>query len=165
MSEPLKLLFICTHNRCRSILCEAIANQTSQGKLLAKSAGSTPAGEVHPLTLKHLQAHGFSTEGLQSQSWDEHENFQADVVFTVCDNAAGESCPLWFGSSVKAHWGLQDPSKLADDEAQADAAFSQVITLIQQRVAQLTALAEKHAQKPLSKEEISTALSEMGAVV
>lgn len=164
-TSPLKVLFICTHNRCRSILCEAIANQTTDGKLLAKSAGSTPSGVVHPLTLTHLEKNGFSTEGLVSQSWDEHEDFHADVVFTVCDNAAGESCPVWFGNSIKAHWGLNDPSKLADDEEKANEAFTEVINIIKTRMQSLAEIAEQHANQPLSKEAMIQALQQVGVKV
>lgn len=159
MSTPLKLLFICTHNRCRSILCDAIANQDGQGKLIAKSGGSSPVGQVHPLTLKHLEKHGYSIEGLTSDSWDAHEDFQPDVVVTVCDQAAGESCPVWFGNSIKLHWGLNDPSKLAEDEAKADAAFTDVISIIKDRTAKLGAVADKG----LTGDALKTELLALGA--
>lgn len=129
----MKLLFICTHNRCRSILSEAIANHFGQGQLIAKSAGSQPAGFVHPLSLKYLEQVGISTADLQSQSWDEFEDFEADAVITVCDSAAGESCPIWFGNSLKIHWGLADPSKL-EDEKEAEAGFLKTIDIIKSRI-------------------------------
>ena len=97
----MKVLYICTHNRCRSILSEAITNHFSEGKIMAKSAGSQPVGEVHPLSIKYLQEAGIATDGLRSQSWDEFEAFAPDLVVTVCDSAAGEACPLWFGKSLK----------------------------------------------------------------
>ena len=87
----MKVLYICTHNRCRSILSEAITNHVAGDVITAKSAGSQPAGEVHPLSLKYLNEAGIPTEGLQSQSWDEFEAFAPDLVITVCDSAAGES--------------------------------------------------------------------------
>ena len=133
----MKVLYICTHNRCRSILSEAITNQFSNGKIVAKSAGSQPAGEVHPLSIKYLQEAGISIDGLRSQSWDEFEAFEPDLVVTVCDSAAGESCPLWFGKSLKVHWGLADPSKLQGSEAQIADAFRATIEQIKQRVQQL----------------------------
>ena len=140
----MKILYICTHNRCRSILSEAITNQFSAGgsasKIIAKSAGSQPVGEVHPLSIKYLQEAGISTDGLCSQSWDEFEEFAPDLVVTVCDSAAGESCPLWFGKSLKVHWGLVDPSKLQGTEAQIADAFRATIELIKQRVEQLANL-------------------------
>lgn len=136
----MKILYICTHNRCRSILSEAITNHVSNGSIIAKSAGSQPSGQVHPLSLKYLAAAGISTDGLQSQSWDEFENFTPDIVVTVCDSAAGESCPVWFGNSVKVHWGLSDPSKLEGSEEELAKAFNATIEEISTRVEQLMAL-------------------------
>jgi arsenate reductase len=140
----MKILYICTHNRCRSILSEAItnhyANSESANKIIAKSAGSQPAGEVHPLSIKYLQEAGISTEALRSQSWDEFEEFAPDLVVTVCDSAAGEACPLWFGKSLKVHWGLADPSKLQGSEAEIAEAFRATIEQIKQRVQQLANL-------------------------
>lgn len=136
----MKVLYICTHNRCRSILSEAITNQFSDGKIVAKSAGSQPVGEVHPLSIKYLQEAGISTAGLRSQSWDEFEAFKPDLVVTVCDSAAGETCPLWFGKSLKVHWGLADPSKLQGSDEQIADAFRATIEQIKQRVQQLLIL-------------------------
>jgi arsenate reductase len=142
----MKILYICTHNRCRSILSEAITNQFSvskkgnAGKIIAKSAGSQPVGEVHPLSIKYLQEVGISTEGLRSQSWDDFEQFAPDLVVTVCDSAAGEACPVWFGKSLKVHWGLADPSKLQGSEAQIAEAFRATIEQVKQRVEQLVNL-------------------------
>ncbi|MDU0354110.1 arsenate reductase ArsC [Paraglaciecola aquimarina] len=136
----MKILYICTHNRCRSILSEAITNHYAAGKIEAKSAGSQPAGEVHPLSLKYLQEAGISTDGLTSQSWDDFEDFEADIVVTVCDSAAGESCPVWFGNSVKVHWGLADPSKLQGSDEELAQAFRDTIAEIKHRVEQLAAL-------------------------
>lgn len=136
----MKIAFICTHNRCRSILCEAITNSLAQGGITAMSGGSEPAGEVHPLTIKFLQERGISIEGLRSKSWDELESLQPDVVITVCDSAAGEACPVWFGTAVRVHWGLPDPSRLAGaSEDQARAAFGEVIATIERRVAAFVA--------------------------
>lgn len=133
----MKVLYICTHNRCRSILSEAITNHVAGDTMQAKSAGSQPVGEVHPLSIKYLQEAGISVDGLQSQSWDEFENFAPDLVVTVCDSAAGESCPVWFGKSVKVHWGLSDPSKLEGSEEEKAQAFRETINIITQRVQQL----------------------------
>ena len=144
----MKILYICTHNRCRSILSEAITNHlsasvsadSSQKKLHAFSAGSQPAGQVHPLSLKYLQEKGISIDGLQSQSWDEFENEQPDIVVTVCDSAANEACPVWFGDTIKVHWALPDPSKLEGSEEQIRDAFFAVMATIEQRVTRLLAL-------------------------
>ena len=136
----MKILFICTHNRCRSILSEAIANHQNDDRLQAASAGSQPVGEVHPLSVKYLAEAGISTEGLQSQSWDDLESFEPDVVVTVCDSAAGEACPVWFGKSIKLHWGLEDPSKVQGTEAEIKAEFLKCMALIEERMQAILAL-------------------------
>lgn len=133
----MKILFICTHNRCRSILAEAVTNFCSKGFITAKSAGSQPVGQVHPLSLKYLAEQGIPTDGLISQSWDEHENWHPDIVITVCDSAAGESCPVWFGKAIKIHWGLNDPSSLEGNDDEIAAAFNETIVLFKKRVEKL----------------------------
>jgi len=136
----MKILFICTHNRCRSVLAEAITRQAAGGKIMAASAGSQPAGEVHPLTLKYLAERGINTTGLQSQSWDDLESFAPDAVITVCDSAAGEACPLWLGDTLKVHWGLPDPSKLDGSEEEIHRAFFAVMDTLEDRVRYLSRL-------------------------
>lgn len=154
--NPLKILYICTHNRCRSVLSEAITNkhetnidpENGSALLEAKSAGSTPAGKVHPLTLQYLTAAGYSTQGLSSNSWEDKDymaGFEPDVLITVCDNAAGESCPIWLGklpALTKLHWGLEDPSKKTNNEQQTKGNFEQAIVTIEQRVEQLIQVAK-----------------------
>lgn len=130
----MKLLFVCTHNRCRSILCEAIALQRGAGLLEAASAGSAPVDAVHPLTLRYLEERGYQTAGLRSQSWHELEAFDPDQVVTVCDSAAGEACPLWMGEVDKIHWGLPDPSRVEGDEEAVRSAFLAVIDRIENKV-------------------------------
>lgn len=132
----MKILFICTHNRCRSILAEALMRHISQGRIDARSAGSQPAGVVFPGTLKYLESQNISTEGLVSQSWDDHESFAPDVVITVCDSAAGETCPVWFGNAARVHWGLRDPSKLPTEDMQ-QGMFREVGEMMQQRLSKL----------------------------
>ncbi|CCU72168.1 arsenate reductase ArsC [Thalassolituus oleivorans] len=153
----MKILYICTHNRCRSILSEAVTNHLSQGEIEARSAGSQPSGEVHPLSLKYLAEAGISTTGLKSQSWDEFEDFAPDLVVTVCDSAAGETCPVWFGKSLKVHWGLEDPSKLDGTEEEKAAAFRHTIRLIEERVQALLTISE------LTPAEWPAALDALGA--
>ena len=133
----LKLLFICTHNRCRSILAEAITNQFGAGRLVAKSAGSQPADRVHPLSLKYLAEAEINAEGLCSQSWNDYESWQPDVVITVCDSAAAEPCPLWFGQSRRVHWGLADPSRLDANQEDIATAFLHTIDLLKHRILSL----------------------------
>jgi arsenate reductase len=153
----MNLLFICTHNRCRSILCEAITNSFDDPRVRAFSAGSQPAGEVHPLSLKHLAKQGISTANLRSQSWDDFAGQAIDIAITVCDSAAGESCPLWLGNSPKVHWGLSDPSKLSGSDADIEAAFNTCIASIQARVQALLALDIEH----LDKSELISALQKI----
>ena len=151
----MKILYICTHNRCRSILSEAITNHVAGETIVAKSAGSQPSGEVHPLSIKYLKEAGISTEGLQSQSWDELEDFKPDIVITVCDSAAGEACPVWFGNSVKVHWGLEDPSKVEGSEEYKASAFRDCIAEISDRVNNLRIIADKNLTQSELKEELS----------
>ncbi len=133
----MKILYVCTHNRCRSILAEAITNHLSQGRIEARSAGSQPAGQVHPLSLKYLCEAGVKSDYLRSKSWLECESWKPDVVVTVCDLAAAEPCPLWLGATPTVHWGLADPSSsTADQEAVADA-FRQTIGILMDRVQRL----------------------------
>ncbi|CAG8999436.1 MAG: Arsenate reductase [Candidatus Celerinatantimonas neptuna] len=141
----MKILYICTHNRCRSILSEAITNHLSDGRLIAKSAGSQPCGQVHPLSLRYLNEAGIATGHLQSQSWDEFEDFAPDIVITVCDSAAKETCPVWFGNALQVHWGLKDPSKLTGSEEEKATAFRQTIEQISQRVQTLKQIASMDA--------------------
>ncbi|WP_100656194.1 arsenate reductase ArsC [Alteromonas flava] len=157
----MKVLYICTHNRCRSILSEAITNHISSGSDLdARSAGSQPVGEVHPLTLKYLDEAGIATTGLHSQSWDDFADYAPDVVITVCDSAAQEVCPVWFGNALQLHWGLSDPSKIQGSEDDIATAFRNCIAIIKQRVVQLKALAEQG----LTGQVLAEALSHFGAV-
>ena len=135
----MKLLFICTHNRCRSILAEAITNEIGDGRLFAKSAGSQPVGNVHPLTLKYLNEANIASRDLKSESWDVYESWSPDVVITVCDSAAGESCPVWFGKSLKVHWGLSDPSITQGNEGEVADAFRNTINIIVSKLKQLLA--------------------------
>lgn len=153
----MNILFICTHNRCRSILSEAITNRLSDGRIKAHSAGSQPAGNVHPLTLKYLLQRGIAVDDLKSQSWDAFAEAVPEVVITVCDNAANEACPLWFGDSVKVHWGLPDPSKLIASEDAIKAEFFAVMDTIERRAKAMLAL----DLSTLSANELSSALNKI----
>ncbi len=130
----MKLLFVCTHNRCRSIICEAICRHLYAGQLEAHSAGSQPAGEVHPLSLKYLAEYGVPTAGLRSKSWDEFTALEPDLVITVCDSAAAEVCPVWMGNSERLHWSLKDPSKLELPEEDMRQAFFELMRDIENRL-------------------------------
>ena len=156
----MKLLFICTHNRCRSIIAEAVTNHVGGTRLHARSAGSQPSGEVHPLSIKYLGEAGIPTDGLCSQSWDDHEDWAPDVVITVCDQAAGEQCPVWFGRSLRVHWGLADPSRLEGSEEDVAAAFRHTIATLGGRVEQLLS----RDLKNMTNEELAELFNQLGTV-
>ena len=120
-------------------MAEAVTNYYGKGIFTAKSAGSQPAGEIHPLTLKYLKEMGIPTDGLCSQSWDENEAWDPDIVITVCDSAAGESCPVWFGKSIKVHWGLADPSSIECSEEEIKQAFLNTINILKHHIEKLLA--------------------------
>jgi arsenate reductase len=156
-AETMKILFICTHNRCRSILAEALTRHISAGKIDARSAGSQPAGVVFPGTLTYLKSQNIPTDGLTSQSWDDHEAFAPDVVITVCDSAAGESCPVWFGQAARVHWGLPDPSKLPTETEQQEK-FKEVGAMMQQRLA---LLASSGLNSAMDKSSLEVAIKQL----
>lgn len=137
MSEKqYNVLILCTGNSARSILGEVLFNTLSKGKVRAYSAGSKPAGKVNPGALEWFKDNGLSTEGLRSKSWDEFSVPGApefDFVFTVCDNAAGETCPLWLGKPVTAHWGIPDPAHIEGVEARR-AAFNKAAEQLARRI-------------------------------
>ena len=129
----MRVLFMCTANSCRSILSEALFNHLAPAGFEAVSSGSFPRGQVLPRSLSTLQQAGISTEGLSSKGNDAFESNPPDIVITVCDNAAGEACPVYFGPALKAHWGLADPSEVRGDESAVDAAFQATLTHIASR--------------------------------
>ncbi len=136
---PLNVLFLCTHNSARSILAEATLNHIGGGRFRAFSAGSSPRDnqQPHPLGLQVLQSAGIATAGLRSKSWDEFAAPDAphmDLVITVCDNAAGETCPYWPGQPATAHWGYADPSAVPGSDAQKLEAFRQTLHAIRRRL-------------------------------
>jgi arsenate reductase len=137
------VLFICTHNSARSIMAEGLLNSAGRGGFVAYSAGSQPRGEVHPLALATLAKLRLPTEGYRSKSWGEFATSDApqmDFVFTVCDNAAGEVCPVWPGQPMTAHWGVPDPSAAGGDDEQRAKAFWNVATMLKRRIDLMLAL-------------------------
>jgi len=141
-SKTYNALFLCTGNSARSILAEVILNRLGEGRFRSFSAGSHPRGEVHPGALALLREHGQDTSGLRSKSWDEFARPGAplmEFVFTVCDNAAGEVCPVWPGQPVTAHWGVEDPAGVVDLGEQRRA-FLRVYQVLERRIELLTLL-------------------------
>ena len=130
-------LFICTGNSARSILAEGILNELGKGRFRAYSAGSHPKGEVHPLALVTLEQMHFPSTGYRSKNWDEFAQPDApplDFIFTVCDNAAGEVCPVWPGQPVTAHWGVPDPAAVEGNEAERRMAFRNAAIVLKRRI-------------------------------
>lgn len=151
------VLVLCTGNSARSILGEVLFNTFGKGKFKAYSAGSKPAGKVNPGALEWLTANGHSTEGLRSKSWDEFAAPGApefDFVFTVCDNAAGEVCPVWYGAPVTAHWGIPDPAHIEGDEARR-AAFKHAADQLARRIQLFMSLPIEKLDKLALKEKLT----------
>jgi arsenate reductase len=150
------VLFICTHNSARSILAEAILNQNGAGRFQAFSAGSHPAGVVNPRALDLLERNHFSTLGLRSKNWEEFAAPGApvmDYVLTVCDQAAGEVCPVWPGQPMTAHWGVPDPAAVEGDEEAVSNAFKDAFIVLNRRIALFLSLPlEKLNKLSLQKE-------------
>ena len=144
MSErSFNVLFLCTGNSARSILAESYLNAIGRGRFHAYSAGSFPTGKVNPFALELLERNGISTAGLRSKSWDEFAKPDAphmDIIITVCDQAAGETCPVWPGHAVTAHWGVEDPAAQGGDDEAKRAAFMRAFALLQKRIALLVSL-------------------------
>lgn len=135
--EVYNVLFLCTGNSARSILAEAAMNHLSQGRFRAFSAGSFPTGKINPFSLKLLALQGIPTEGLRSKSWNEFATPDSpllDFVFTVCDNAAGEVCPIWPGQPMSAHWGVEDPAAAEGDDAMKMLAFRKALRELENRI-------------------------------
>lgn len=137
------VLFLCTGNSARSIMAEAIMNSLGKGKFRAYSAGSHPSGRVHPLALDTLHIAGLPTEDARSKAWDDFAEAGAprmDFVFTVCDNAAGEVCPVWPGQPMTAHWGVEDPAAFEGTDAERRAFFLKIFRMLQNRISVFASL-------------------------
>ncbi len=142
-NAPLNVLFLCTHNSARSVIAEAIIGRVGKGEFRGFSAGSAPSGKVHPFALDLLRGLDYATDGLRSKSWEEFSGPSApkmDYIFTVCDDAANETCPVWPGQPVSAHWGLPDPSASEGDEVQRRFAFADTYRMLFQRISVFTSL-------------------------
>jgi arsenate reductase len=141
--KPLNVLFLCTHNSARSVIAEAILNRLGAGRFKAFSAGSQPSGKVHPYARDLLEKLNYDTSSLRSKSWEEFSGSDApdlDFVFTVCDNAANEVCPVWPGQPISAHWGLPDPSAAEGNDSERHFAFADTHRMLYQRISIFTNL-------------------------
>jgi len=151
------ILFLCTHNSARSILGEALAATDRSGRFIGYSAGSTPGGKVHPLAEQAALQMGYAKEKMRSKSWDEFAAPGApkmDFIVTVCDNAAGEVCPVWPGNPATAHWGFPDPSQVEGNDEMKRLAFKEVAVGLKRRIELLAAL-------PLEKLDALSAQTEL----
>ena len=161
MPQPLNVLFLCTGNSARSIIGEVVLNRLGRGRFKAFSAGSMPKGAVHPLALRVLGLAHYDVTGLRSKSWEEFAAPGApslDFVFTVCDNAAKEACPIWPGQPMSAHWGLPDPAAVEGSEAERQLAFAETLRLMTNRIGIFTSL----PLDKLSKLSLQAKLDEIG---
>jgi arsenate reductase (thioredoxin) len=141
--RPYNVLFLCTGNSARSILAESLLNSLGKGTFRGFSAGSFPKGQVHPLALELLERMDLPSEGLRSKSWDEFATPDApalDFIFTVCDNASGEVCPIWPGKPMTAHWGIADPAAVEGSDADQVFAFREALKELETRIKRFIAL-------------------------
>lgn len=153
-----QVLVLCTGNSARSILGEVLFNKLGKGRFIAHSAGSKPAGRVNPFALEMLQQQGLSIAGLRSKSWEEFAAPGApeiDFVFTVCDNAAGETCPIWPGKPATAHWGIPDPAAVEGDDAHKRAAFRKAFEQMARRIQLFMSLPIEKLDKLTLKEKLA----------
>ena len=141
--RPYNLLFLCTGNTARSVLAEGILRKDGADRFNAYSAGSQPKGTVNPFALKTLRSFEYPTEGYRSKSWDEFSGPNApemDFIFTVCDSAAGEACPVWIGHPATAHWGIEDPAAVEGSDIDKERAFAQAFKFLKNRISAFLAL-------------------------
>lgn len=157
MDKTCNVLFLCTGNSARSVMAEGLLNLLGHGRFRAYSAGSQPTGRVNPFAVETLQSVGYDTSDLRSKSWDEFgaaDAPQMDFIITVCDNAAGEVCPLWPGHPVSAHWGFEDPAAVEGSDDEKRAAFKAIFQQIRNRIQLFLAL-------PMDKLDRMSLLNEM----
>jgi arsenate reductase (thioredoxin) len=160
-NNPYNVLFLCTGNSARSIFAESILRKDGAGRFNAFSAGSRPKGRINPLALKVLDAYGYPTDGFRSKGWDEFARLGApelDFVFTVCDAAAGEACPVWPGQPMTAHWGIEDPAAVEGTDIEKERAFNLAFRHLRNRISVFMSL----PIRSLDRMALSAKLREIG---
>ena len=163
LSRVYNVMFLCTGNSARSIMAESILRKDGSGNFRAYSAGSYPTGIVNPFALKVLQSFDYPTDGLRSKSWDEYAGLDApvmDFVFTVCDDAAGEICPIWPGRPMTAHWGIEDPAAVTGSDIEKEKAFVQAFKYMKNRISLFLSL----PLASIDKMALGTKLREIGRI-
>lgn len=154
---PLNVLFLCTGNSARSILGEAILNHDGEGRFKAFSAGSNPTGKVNPWAIHTLDKLGYPTEGFHSKNWNEFtDGPEFDLIFTVCDSAAAETCPVWPGRPISAHWGIPDPAAVEGSDAEKAAAFLDAFRMLKRRVDLMLALPIDTLREKAAREKLQS---------
>lgn len=151
----MKVLVLCTGNSCRSVMAEGLLNHWGAGRIRAFSAGSNPTGKIHPISIATLERHGLPTAGYRSKSWSEFASHPLDLVITVCDSAANETCPNFPGNPVKAHWGVPDPAHAQGTPDEIAAEFSRIYALLEKMVKALVA----HPFESMSSSELASCLA------
>lgn len=157
MTRAFNVLFLCTGNTARSVLAEGILRKEGAGRFYAYSAGSQPKGVVNPFALQTLAAHGYPAEGYRSKSWDEFSaegSPKMDFIFTVCDSAAGEACPVWPGHPMTAHWGIEDPAAIEGSDVEKLRAFEEAFRLMRNRISAFIALPTASLDRMAVKREL-----------
>lgn len=160
-SSPLNILVLCTGNSCRSVLGEGLINHLAAGRFRAYSAGSHPIGRVNPNALATLARHGLPTEGYASKSWEDLGDTRIDIMISVCDSAAGETCPVYLGTAVRGHWGLPDPAHVTGSADIVEAAFEETCAALERRIGGLLEL----PVETMSREDLAAALNRIGAEI
>ncbi len=156
----INVLILCTGNSCRSILGEALFNHLGRKHIKAFSAGSHPIGKINTGALATLKRHNLPTEGYKSQSWDEFSNQPIDIVITVCDNAAGETCPVYLNKTVRVHWGVSDPGHIKGTEEEIITGFEETYRILEQRIKKMLAL----PLEEMSEKELIEKLNEIRSI-
>lgn len=160
MDDNYTFLFLCTGNSCRSIIAESILNKIGRGKFIAFSAGSKPVGYINPMTIKLLESKGHDISLLSSKNWDQFSlEPSMDFIITVCDNAAGEVCPIWPGRPISAHWGLADPASVNGDEDIRYKAFLDTYTILERRLNKVIDVLSVNMKDKIKREALENALS------